>query len=85
MVELLQHGSAMVTALPLIDATGQRGSVHAPNPPVYTNSSWGLAPLGLRHPPMVVPPPPYPVEFWPVNAFGRVPWARDARVPFTYN
>jgi hypothetical protein len=44
-----------------------------------------LAPLGLRQPARVAPPPEYPLLFCPVSAFGRAPWARTARVPFTYS
>ncbi|MFD4878600.1 hypothetical protein ACFWOB_35270 [Streptomyces sp. NPDC058420] len=32
-VELFQQGWAMVMAVPVTEATGQRGSVHAPRPP----------------------------------------------------
>ena len=32
LVELSQQGCAMVMTLPAIEATGQRGSVHEPNP-----------------------------------------------------
>ena len=38
LVELSQQGCAIVTTVAVIDATGQRGSVHRPRPPRYTNS-----------------------------------------------
>src|SRR5690348_1938863 len=75
----------MVTApAELIDPTGHRGSVHAPRPPRYANSSWGFAPPGLRQLPIVVAPPEYPVEFCPVSEAGSAPCARSARDPLTY-
>jgi hypothetical protein len=37
MVELSQHGSAIVIVVPEIEATGQRGSVQAPCPPVLSD------------------------------------------------
>jgi hypothetical protein len=80
---LRQHGCAIVTVLPDIDATGQRGSVQTPSPPGYTNStSGGACPLGSRHPAIVVADAVYPVDVF-VRLTGTFPVARCARTPAT--
>ena len=87
-MELSQHGWAIVTVVPAMDATGQRTSVHGPTPdtprdqsalpPVYTNS---MSP-GLRQPAIVAALARYPVEFF-VRLTGSRPTARVARRPST--
>ena len=78
-VELFQHGWAIFTTVGLIEATGQRGAVHRPRPPRYTNSMLvGLRQLSIGLVVAVV----YPVEVC-FNAMGRLPVARTARLPLT--
>ena len=77
LVELFQQGWPIVIVVLPIDATGQRGSVHRPSPPRYTNSiALGLRQFAIGSPDDVV----YPVEVWLTDT-GSGPVARWARMP----
>src|SRR5690349_3782605 len=89
-VELSQHGCAMVIVVPSMNATGQRGSVHAPSPPLL-NDQYGAPPvytnsmsLGLRQFAIAAESAVYPVSVL-CRPVGSAPAARSARTPFTYS
>src|SRR4051794_41954520 len=70
----------MVMVVEVIVATPQRGSVHAPSPPRYTNSTCPrLCHFAIGSPLLVV----YPVAVCFTDT-GSAPVARCARPPLTY-
>src|SRR5437667_4679398 len=71
----------MVMAVGEIAATGQRGSVQPPSPPLYTNSMS----LGLRQLSMAASAVVYPLAVVAVIFVGSGPLARVARTPLTYS
>ena len=75
----VQHGWAIVMVVGEIAATGQRGSVQPPSPPVYTNSMS----LGLRQLSIVASAVVYPLAVVAVIFVGSAPPARSARTPLT--